>query len=587
MHCLLALPKRKGRKTSSKADVVTVERFDIRQRIVLRSKAKKEGSQNKSDKQETQKSKKNGQGKGKTDMSKIKCYNCREMGHFARDCPKPHKNANIAQESEQNRHFRNLLDFGDSSVCEECAMICTDAYSDEEYKSVVVYGDQGISTATYDEETYRDLLKCDSDEEPFVKYNVALCVKDSVSLEKKRRRLNRNTPNETESQLSLINRSIDTVPHPTCNDEEDDSRKVWTMGIPTNDGDISTINTAEQTQIEDRNKQFLYARAVHANHMIQYHMNEIMERQRVVDKYRLMADEGRELIPFELDMHRFDLVVIQHTMQMIDTDIHWHEQTFRDIIMELWKLRNGETPTKPNEETSETAMMCWESLDESKQASKKRKTHTQDDATSGNADEMDDKMPTMPKNTTTMAKQLNKPVGELWLGADDDASTLATQENPPKKLVYITNMPECTLETRENVRDSSKDTNEEDDRKPSPVEKTDQITSNDQLNAYEESDTEHDSKKAQEAKKSTWRTQKIIHMEFDSDDDVDEQTKNSRNSKMEGKVRVKKKSIHYYKFSSDEEEGKRADPKQLRKPRKTTKIKTKMMKMIRFLCPMK
>ena len=154
---------------------------------------------------------------------------------------------------------------------------------------------------------------------------------------------------------------------------------------------------------------------------------------------------------------------------------------------------------------------------------------------------MDDKTLTMPTHTTTMAKQLNKPVGELRLGADDDASTLATQENPPKKLVYITNMPECTLETSENVRDPSKNTNEEDDRKPSPVEKTDQITSNVQLNAYEESEREDDLKKAQEAKKNTWRTRKIIHMEFDSDDDMDKQTKNSRNLKTEGKVRVKKK----------------------------------------------
>ena len=184
------------------------------------------------------------------------------------------------------------------------------------------------------------------------------------------------------------------------------------MGIPTNDVDISTINIAELTQIEDRNKQFLYARAVHANHMIQCHMNEILESERVVDEYRLMADEGRELSPLESDMHRRDLVIIQHTMQMIDTNIHWHKQTFRDIIMELQKLWSGETPTKPNEETSETAMMCWESLDESEQASKKRKTHTQDDATSGNANEMDDKTPTMPTHTTTMSKQLNKPVGE-------------------------------------------------------------------------------------------------------------------------------------------------------------------------------
>ena len=212
---------------------------------------KKEDSQDKSDKQETQKPKKDSKGKGKTDMSKIKCYNCGEMGHFAWNCPKPRENANIARESEQNRNFGKLMDFGDSSVCEECAMICTDAYSDEEYESVVVYGDQGISTTTYDEEMYQDLLKTDSDEEPIIKYNVALCVKDSVSLEKKRRRLNRNTPNETESQLSLINRAIDTVPRPTSNDDEDESRKAWTMGMPTNDGDISTINTAELTQIDD------------------------------------------------------------------------------------------------------------------------------------------------------------------------------------------------------------------------------------------------------------------------------------------------------------------------------------------------
>ena len=114
--------------------------------------------------------------------------------------------------------------------------------------------------------------------------------------------------------------------------------------MPTNDGDISTINAAELTPIEDRNKQFLYARAVHANHMIRYHMNEISERQRVVDEYRFMADEGRDLIPLESDNHRRDPVIIQHTMQMIDTDIHWHKQTFREILTELWKIRNGETP---------------------------------------------------------------------------------------------------------------------------------------------------------------------------------------------------------------------------------------------------
>ena len=250
---------------------------------------------------------------------------------------------------------------------------------------------------------------------------------------------------------------------------------------------------------------------------------------------------------------------------MIDTDIHWHKQTFREIIMELRKIRNGETPTKTSEETNETAMMCGESLDDSEQASKKRKTDTQDDETSGKANEMDDKMPTMPMRTTTMVKHLNKPVGELRLGADDDALTLATQENPAKNLVYIMNMSEGILETTKNVQDPSKNTTEEDDKKPSPVEKTNQVTSNDQLNAYVESERDEDSKKAKAVKKNTWRIQKIIHMEFESDDDMDKQAKNSSNMKAEGTVRVKKKIIHYYEISSDEEEGKHTNLKKVKK----------------------
>ena len=53
-------------------------------------------------------------------------------------------------------------------------------------------------------------------------------------------------------------------------------------------------------------------------------------------------------------------------------------------------------------------------------------------------------------------------------------------------------------------------------------------------------------------------------MEFESDDDVDEQAQSSSNMKMEGKIRVKK-TVHYYEISSDEEEGKHADPKKVRK----------------------
>ena len=93
-----------------------------------------------------------------------------------------------------------------------------------------------------------------------------------MSLEKKRKRLNRDIPSEDENQLSqshdkiskidneeAINKEIDTVQGPTSYDEEIELRNVWTMGIPMIDGDISMMETEEPEQIEDNNKKFLYA----------------------------------------------------------------------------------------------------------------------------------------------------------------------------------------------------------------------------------------------------------------------------------------------------------------------------------------
>ena len=88
------------------------------------------------------------------------------------------------------------MDLGDRSVCEECAMICTDVCSDEENAEMVVYGDQGITSSKFDEDMYEELMNTDSNKEKIVKYNVALCTQDSVSLEKKQRELNRDIPSE-------------------------------------------------------------------------------------------------------------------------------------------------------------------------------------------------------------------------------------------------------------------------------------------------------------------------------------------------------------------------------------------------------
>ena len=68
------------------------------------------------------------------------------------------------------------MGLGDTSEYEECAMICTDVYSDEEYEEMVVYRDQGVTSRKFDEDTYGELMNTESNEEKIVKYNVALCT---------------------------------------------------------------------------------------------------------------------------------------------------------------------------------------------------------------------------------------------------------------------------------------------------------------------------------------------------------------------------------------------------------------------------
>ena len=118
-----------------------------------------------------------------------------------------------------------------------------------------------------------------------------------------------------------------------------------------------------------------------------------------------MMDAGREMIPLESDLHKSDSVINQHIMQMIDTDIFWYRETFKAILMELRKIRHGETTmnaceTLDENETYESAMMCWESLDDSEPTSKKRKTLSQEEAMNNQADEIDDKPHT--KRTANM-----------------------------------------------------------------------------------------------------------------------------------------------------------------------------------------
>ena len=80
-----------------------------------------------------------------------------------------------------------MLDLDNTSVCEECVMMCTELQYEDGDEDIVVYGDQGINTEEYKKVMYGDLTKTQSEEEEEVKYNVAQSANDSVLLERKRR----------------------------------------------------------------------------------------------------------------------------------------------------------------------------------------------------------------------------------------------------------------------------------------------------------------------------------------------------------------------------------------------------------------
>ena len=255
----------------------------------------KKNNQNKGQKAKTQQKKKqNGKGdskgKGHLDMSKIICFNCGEYGHFARDCPKAWDNTNIAQESEQKDKLEMMLDLDSTSVCKECAMVCTELQYEDADEDQIVYRDQGINAEEYENAMYGDLMKTQSEEEDEVKCTVAQRANDSVMLERKRRQFNENNPDEKphgDSQsdtlisethtVKSINKSTMVAQGPADDDDKNELRKAWTMEMLTNGSNISMSMMNEQESMSEDDKKFLYTRAVHSNHSIQYHMHQIVE----------------------------------------------------------------------------------------------------------------------------------------------------------------------------------------------------------------------------------------------------------------------------------------------------------------------
>ena len=89
-----------------------------------------------------------------------------------------------------------------------------------------------------------------------------------------------------------------------------------------NNGNILMTMTNGLEQARDDHKKFMYARAIHSNHMIQYHMQQILEQQKVVDESRSMMQDGMDLTPLQSNLYKSDLAVILHIIHMIEVDVN-------------------------------------------------------------------------------------------------------------------------------------------------------------------------------------------------------------------------------------------------------------------------
>ena len=427
--------------------------------------------------------------------------------HFARDCLKARDNANIAQESEQKGKLESMLDLDSTSVSEACAMVCTELQYEDASENEVEYGDQGISTEEYEKATYDDLMKTQSEEEEDVKCTVAQQANDSVILERKRRHLIENDPDKKSedynqsdapineiSTVNSINESMSEVQGPKDDNNKNESRKVWTMEMLMNGGDISVNTTNEEVSMSDDEKMFLYTRAVHSNHSIQYHMHQTMERQRVVDKYRNMTMEGMHLIPLESNLHKFHLVIISQIINMIESDNFWHRKTFESVMSDLrnmWtegirELEHSRMYCTNNDENNnemdgvEVIDLCSVSQSKSDTLSEGKESAKQeswDKSKHDGTDKMEDELKTVKSDSTTknnkvestmmcweltsgfLKKRLTKnqrrwrrntskrrkcknmiSIEEFSWEREADASTLETEEPNQQQVVYITNL---------------------------------------------------------------------------------------------------------------------------------------------------
>ena len=214
-----------------------------------------------------------------------------------------------------------------------------------------------------------------------------------------------------------------------------------------NSSDISANTTNEEVSMSDDEKMFLYARAVHSNHSIQYHMHQIMEQQRVVDEYRNMTMEGMDLIPLESNLHKFHLVIISQIINMIKSDNFWHRKTFKSVMSDLrnmWtegiqELENSRMFCTNNDENNnemdgvEVIDLCSvsqsknDTLSEGKESAKQE---SWDKSKHDGTDKMEAELKTMKSDSTTKNDKVESAM--MCWELTSDFSKEETHEEPEK-----------------------------------------------------------------------------------------------------------------------------------------------------------
>ena len=51
-----------------------------------------------------------------------------------------------------------------------------------------------------------------------------------------------------------------------------------------------------------------------------------------------MTMEGMDLIPLDLNLHKFHLVIISQIINMIESDNYWHRKKFVSVTSDLWNM---------------------------------------------------------------------------------------------------------------------------------------------------------------------------------------------------------------------------------------------------------